>query len=49
MSATATEITVLIYRRNPSHSMSIIPAAVATYDNGTWTTVPLQEAPAELF
>lgn len=49
MSATATEITVLIYRRNPSHSMSIIPAGVATYDNGTWTTVPLQEAPAELF
>lgn len=49
LSATATEITVLIYRRNPCHSMSIIPTAVATYSTGTWTTAPLQEAPEELF
>lgn len=49
LSATATEITVLIYRRNPCHSMSIIPTAVAIYNTGTWETAPLQEAPPELF
>lgn len=48
MSATSSESIVLIYRRNPNNSMSIVPTSVATYDNGTWTTMPLQEAPAEL-
>lgn len=49
LAATITSMTVLIYRRNPCHSMSIIPTAVATYDKNAWTTVPLQETPAELF
>lgn len=49
LSATVTEIVVLTYRRNPYHSMSILPIAVATYREAVWTTVPLQEAPAEMF
>ncbi|OKX84308.1 ATP-binding protein [Corynebacterium glutamicum] len=49
MSATASEIIVLIYRRNPNGSSWFIPTAVASYNKGTWTTIPLQEAPAEMF
>ncbi len=49
LSASGLETIVLFYYRNPNHSMSIIPTVVANYDNGNWTTIPLEEAPAEMF
>lgn len=47
--ATITDITTFTYRRNPHHSMSILPISIATCHERIWTTVNLEDTPTEAF
>lgn len=49
LSAACEEMVVLVHRSNPHHSMSILPVAAATFREGAWRRMPLEEAAAEIF
>jgi hypothetical protein len=49
LTATITDITTFTYRRNPHHSMSILPISIATCHERIWATVNLEDTPTEAF